>query len=122
MPSPDGPPRTTTRLSAHVTLPEPLAETARRPHVSRKSDRVGHMGAFARPDRERRLAIARGIRARHGAGWRDVAARQAKVARNAADAFEAAGDPTMAAVLRRHAGHLEHLRRLPTVRRKVATA
>ena len=70
----------------------------------------------------RRMAIAPGIRARHGAGWRDMADRQAEVARSAADAFEAAGDPTMAEMLRTHAGHLEHLRNLPTVRRKVATA
>ena len=59
------------------------------------------MSAGAHPsEATRRVSILRGVRA--------AARRQADVARSAADDFEAAGDPRMAQMLRRHAEHLEH--------------
>ena len=67
------------------------------------------------------VAIIRGLR-RHGAGWRDVARRQAAVATRAAADFEAAGDPSMAEMLRGHADHLTHAATLPAVRRRPAEA
>ena len=77
-------------------------------------------GAQPVPD-VRRGAILAGVRRRHGAAWRDVARRQAKVAAGAATDFDAAGDPGMAAMLRSHAGILQDLAAtVPTVRRKQA--
>ena len=54
-----------------------------------------------RPDAIRRAAILRSVRVHHGDQWRDVARRQADVARRAADDFEAAGEaaPTQASAL-----------------------
>ena len=49
----------------------------------------------------------------HGDQWRDVARRQADVARRAAADFEAAGDPGMAEMLRGHAEHLAHAATVP---------
>ena len=68
-------------------------------------------------DASRRKAIIRGLR-RHGAGWRDVARRQAEIATRAAAEFEAAGDTSMAEMLRGHADHLTHAAKLPAVRRR----
>ena len=66
-----------------------------------------------RPDAIRRAAILRSVRVHHGDQWRDVARRQADVARRAAADFEAAGDPGMAAMLRGHAEHLAHAATVP---------
>ena len=60
----------------------------------------------SRPEAIRRAAILRSVRVHHGAQWRDVARRQADVARRGAADFEAAGDPGMAEMLRGHAEHL----------------
>ena len=79
------------------------------------------MSDATRPEASRRAAIVRGLR-KHGAGWRDVARRQAEVATRAAADFEAAGDPGMAAMLHGHAEHLTHAATLPPVRRRPAEA
>ena len=79
------------------------------------------MSTATRTEASRRVAIIRGLR-RHGAGWRDVARRPAEVATRAAADFEAAGDPSMAAMLRGHADHLTHAARLPAVPRRPTEA
>ena len=74
-----------------------------------------------RPEASRRVAIIRGLR-QHGAAWRDVARRQAEVATRAAADFEAAGDSSMAEMLRGHAEHLTHAAPVPAVRRRPTEA
>ena len=64
-------------------------------------------------DASRRVSILRSLRVQHGDQWRAAARKQAAVASRAADDFEAAGDPGMAQMLRRHAEHLAHAAALP---------
>ena len=72
----------------------------------------------------RRVSILRSLRVQHGDQWRAAARKQAAVASRAADDFEAAGDPGMAQMLRRHAEHLAHAAALPAAaaRKPAATA
>ena len=63
-------------------------------------------------DASRRVSILRSLRVQHDQ-WRAAARKQAAVASRAADDFEAAGDPGMAQMLRRHAEHLAHAAALP---------
>ena len=81
--------------AARPLVPErPAADTAPAPAPSPRTDKTRH------------AAILRGIRAEHGDQWQEAARRQSDVARRAAADFEAAGDSSMAAMLRAHAAHL----------------
>ena len=78
----------------------------------------GRRGAAMSPaappsEASRRVSILRSLRVQHGDQWRAAARKQAAVASRAAADFEAAGDPGMAQMLRRHGEHLAHAAALP---------